>query len=59
MTSALVVVHRLSISGGRRVTLHDRGRNQILVTAYGDHYLVVFLGGAGVAEPEGLGNRSF
>ncbi|MFJ4710128.1 hypothetical protein ACIP6I_35585 [Streptomyces anulatus] len=52
MPSAPIVVHRPSVSGGRRVTVHDRGRDEILGTAYSDHDLVVFLEGAGVVEPE-------
>ncbi|MEW2282908.1 hypothetical protein [Streptomyces cyaneofuscatus] len=47
MTSALIVVHRPSVSGGRRVTVHSRGRDEILGTAYSDHDLVVFLESAG------------
>ncbi|MFI0763222.1 MULTISPECIES: hypothetical protein [Streptomyces] len=52
MTRAPIVVHRPSVSGGQRVAVHGRGRDEILGTAYGDHDLVVFLEGAGVAEPE-------
>ncbi|WP_326743417.1 hypothetical protein [Streptomyces sp. NBC_01768] len=54
MTSAPIVVHRPSFSGGRRVTVHTRGHDEILGTAYSDHDLVVFLEGAGVAEPEAI-----
>ncbi|MEU9858880.1 hypothetical protein [Streptomyces sp. NPDC047974] len=54
MTSAPIVVHRPSLSGGRRVTVHSHGQDEILGTAYSDHDLVVFLGGAGVAEPEAI-----
>ncbi|MFG2437904.1 hypothetical protein [Streptomyces sp. NPDC048508] len=52
MSSAPVVVHRPSISGGRRVSVHRCGRDEILGTAYSDHDLVVFLGAAGIAEPD-------
>ncbi|MCZ4125566.1 hypothetical protein [Streptomyces sp. H39-S7] len=49
MTSAPIVVHQPSISGGRRVTVHSNSGSEILGTAYSDHDLVVFLQGAGVA----------
>ncbi|GAA2485505.1 hypothetical protein [Streptomyces gobitricini] len=32
--------------------MHRRGQDEVLGTAYSDHDLVVFLEGAGVAEPE-------
>ncbi|MFE9016702.1 hypothetical protein [Streptomyces cyaneofuscatus] len=54
MTSSPIVVHGPSASGGRRVTVHSSGRNEILGTAYSDHDLVVFLEGAGVAEPDSI-----
>ncbi|MFJ3637606.1 hypothetical protein [Streptomyces sp. NPDC090112] len=54
MTSAPIVVHRPSLSGGRRVTAHGSGRDEILGTAYSDHDLVVFLEAAGVAEPDAI-----
>jgi hypothetical protein len=54
VTSAPIVVHRPSLSGDRRVTVHSSGRDEILGTAYSDHDLVVFLEGAGVAEPEAI-----
>ncbi|MFJ2297137.1 hypothetical protein ACIOG7_36690 [Streptomyces sp. NPDC087894] len=54
MTSAPIVVHRPSHSGGRRVTVHSHGLDEILGTAYSDHDLVVFLEGAGVAEPDAI-----
>ncbi|MFF5407843.1 hypothetical protein ACFY8K_33875 [Streptomyces misionensis] len=54
MSSAPIVVHRPSLSGGRRVTVWRRGQDKILGTAYSDHDLVVFLEGAGVADPEAL-----
>ncbi|CAM5644349.1 hypothetical protein SPURM210S_04375 [Streptomyces purpurascens] len=34
--------------------MHSSGRDEILGTAYSDHDLVVFLEGAGVAEPEAV-----
>ncbi|MFC7994477.1 hypothetical protein ACFUV2_34980 [Streptomyces pilosus] len=52
MSSAPIVVNRPSGTGGRRVTVHSRGRDEILGTAYSDHDLVVFLEGAGIADPE-------
>ncbi|MFE9500654.1 hypothetical protein [Streptomyces collinus] len=50
MVSAPIVVHRPSISGGRRVTVHRNGVHVILGTAYSDHDLVVILEGAGIAD---------
>ncbi|MFI8193868.1 hypothetical protein ACIF8T_34730 [Streptomyces sp. NPDC085946] len=52
MSSAPIVVCWPSLSGGRRVTVHSHGQDEILGTAYSDHDLVVFLEGAGVADPE-------
>ncbi|MFB7651588.1 MULTISPECIES: hypothetical protein [unclassified Streptomyces] len=54
MTSAPIVVHRPSLSGGRTVTVHRYGRDEILGTAYSDHDLVVFLEDAGIADPESV-----
>ncbi|MFD9286397.1 hypothetical protein ACFWD7_56490 [Streptomyces mirabilis] len=54
MSSAPIIVHRLSGSGGRRVTVHSRGRDEILGTAYSDHDLVVFLEGADIQEPDSV-----
>ena len=34
--------------------MHSSGRDEILGTAYSDHDLVVFLEGAGVAEPDAV-----
>ncbi len=48
MDGAPIVVHRLSATGGRRVT----ARGRILGLAYSDHDLVVFLEGAGILDPE-------
>jgi hypothetical protein len=47
-------VHRPSLSGGRKVSVHRHGRGEILGTAFSDHDLVVFLEGAGIADPETL-----
>ena len=52
MTSAPFVVDRPSQSGGRRVTVHSRGQDEILGTAFSDHDLVVFLESADIADPE-------
>ncbi|MFD8064634.1 hypothetical protein [Streptomyces parvulus] len=54
MTSAPIVVHRPSLTGGRRVSVHRRGRDEILGVAHSDHDLAVFLEGAGIADPEAL-----
>ncbi|GGW39425.1 hypothetical protein [Streptomyces xantholiticus] len=52
MSEAPIVVHRPSPSGGRRVTVHAQGRDEILGTAYSDHDLVVFLEAAGILDPD-------
>ncbi|NEB19710.1 hypothetical protein [Streptomyces coelicoflavus] len=52
MTSAPIVVHQPSHTGGRKGTVHRHSQDEILGTAYSDHDLVVFLEGAGLAEPE-------
>ncbi|MET8102861.1 hypothetical protein ABZV29_41630 [Streptomyces sp. NPDC005236] len=54
MSSAPIVVHRPSRTGGRRVTVHSHGQDEILGTAYSDHDLVVFLRAAGVQDPDGI-----
>lgn len=54
VTSVPIVVHRPSLTGGRRVTVHRHGRDEILGTAYSDHDLVVFLERAGIADPDDL-----
>ncbi|MFE2537278.1 hypothetical protein [Streptomyces sp. NPDC059371] len=54
MTDAPIVVHRPSRTGGRRVTVHRHGRDEILGTAYSDHDLVVFLGDVGIADPDAV-----
>jgi len=40
VSSAPIVVHRLSRTGGRRVTGHRHDRDEILGAAYSDHDLV-------------------
>lgn len=34
--------------------MHRQGRDEVLGTAYSDHDLVVFLEGAGIADPEAI-----
>ncbi|MCM2388750.1 hypothetical protein [Streptomyces albipurpureus] len=52
MESAPIVVHRPSLSGGRRVSMHRHGRDEILGLAFSDHDLVVFLEAAGITDPD-------
>ncbi|MEV6161999.1 hypothetical protein AB0L71_08740 [Streptomyces sp. NPDC052052] len=52
MGSAPITVHRPLASGGRRVTVHRRGRDEMLGLAQSDRDLVVFLEAAGVLDPE-------
>jgi hypothetical protein len=52
--SALIVVHRPSKSGGRRVSVRRGGQDKILGLAHSDHDLVVFLEGAGLSDPDEL-----
>jgi hypothetical protein len=52
VNQAPIVVHRPSTTGGRRVTVRHQGRDEILGLAHSDHDLVVFLGDAGIWEPE-------
>ncbi|MCG8970268.1 hypothetical protein [Streptomyces sp. CL12-4] len=54
MTRAPVVVHRPSPRGGRDVTVHRHGRDEVLGTVYSDHDLVVFLEAAGIADPDAV-----
>ncbi|MER7983532.1 hypothetical protein [Streptomyces sp. NPDC095817] len=54
MMRAPIVVHQPSPSGGRRVTVHRHGRDEILGTAYSDHDLVVFLAASGVHDPDSI-----
>ncbi|MFD3533394.1 hypothetical protein [Streptomyces sp. NPDC058664] len=51
MRSAPIVVHRCNPSGGRQVTMHRDGREEVLGLAHSDHDLIVFLEAAGVIEP--------
>ncbi|WP_411093517.1 hypothetical protein [Streptomyces sp. 049-1] len=54
MRRAPIIVHRPSVSGGRRVSVHRHGRDEILGTAHSDHDLVVFLEGAGIEDPDAV-----
>lgn len=54
MSSAPIVVHPPSRTGGRRATVHSGARDRILGTAYSDHDLVVFLEGAGVQDADSI-----
>ncbi|WEO93090.1 hypothetical protein A6P39_002845 [Streptomyces sp. FXJ1.172] len=54
MASAPIIVHRPAGTGGRRVTVHRQGRDEILGIADSDHDLVVFLEGAAIADPEAI-----
>ncbi|MFD3441627.1 hypothetical protein ACFWU3_29460 [Streptomyces sp. NPDC058685] len=48
----LVVVHRPSVGGGRRVTVRRHGRDEVLGVAYCDDDLMVFLDAAGWLDAE-------
>ncbi|MDQ0828241.1 hypothetical protein QF032_000085 [Streptomyces achromogenes] len=54
VSSASIVVHPPSSTGGRRVSVHWRGRDETLGAAFSDHDLVVFLEGAGVQNPDSI-----
>ncbi|MGP3686517.1 hypothetical protein ACTVZO_17725 [Streptomyces sp. IBSNAI002] len=54
MENALVTVHRISSSGGRRVTIRVRGIDTVLGLAYSDRDLVEFLRRLGIPDPEDL-----
>ncbi|MEV8103173.1 hypothetical protein [Streptomyces sp. NPDC088135] len=54
MGKAPIVVHRPSLSGGRRVSVHRNGRDEILGLARSDHDLTVFLEAAGIIDPESI-----
>ncbi len=54
MSSAPITVHRPSASGGRRVSVHRHGRDEILGLAHSDHDLIVFLEAAGIMDPEAV-----
>lgn len=51
---APITVHPPSATGGRRVSVHTQGRDEVLGTAYSDHDVVVFLEAAGVVDPESV-----
>ncbi len=51
VSSTPIVVHPPADTGGRRVTVHSHGRDEILGTAYSDHDLVVFLEGRASTMP--------
>ncbi|MFD6891123.1 hypothetical protein [Streptomyces sp. NPDC059957] len=54
MNTAPIVVHPVSLSGGRQVTMRRRGREDVLGVAYSDYDLVVFLEAAGVVSPDNV-----
>lgn len=54
MQHAPVTVHRISQSGGRRVTIRVRGVDTLLGVAYSDRDLVEFLRRLDVPDPENL-----
>ncbi|MBM9624600.1 hypothetical protein [Streptomyces zhihengii] len=54
MARAPIVVHRLSMDGGRRVTVVRTGRREILGLAHSDDDLVVLLENAGIVDPGAL-----
>lgn len=52
MSNAPIAVHHLSDTGGRRVSVHRHGRDEILGLAHSDHDVIVFLEAAGITDPE-------
>ncbi|MGP3637501.1 hypothetical protein ACTU45_29875 [Streptomyces sp. 24-1644] len=54
MGSAPIVVHQPSRTGGRRVTVHRHGRDEILGLAHSDHDLILFLEAVGVLDPDAV-----
>lgn len=54
MEHAPIVVHRISPSGGRRVTIRVRGVDTILGVAARDEDVVEFLRRLGVPDPDDL-----
>jgi hypothetical protein len=54
MEHAPIVVHRISPSGGRRVTFRVRGTDTILGTAYSDADVIEFLRRIEVPDPDEL-----
>ncbi|MFJ4007767.1 hypothetical protein ACIPWL_30545 [Streptomyces sp. NPDC090023] len=49
---ALIIVHRPSVTGGRKVTAYAGGRKEDLGLAHSDHDVIVFLEAAGMTDPE-------
>jgi hypothetical protein len=47
-------VYRPRASGGRQVSMHRSGREEVLGLAHSDHDLVVFLEAAGVPDPDAV-----
>ncbi|WP_405808173.1 hypothetical protein OG729_25110 [Streptomyces sp. NBC_00210] len=54
MEHAPIVVHRISPSGGRRVTVRVEGDERILGLARSDADVIEFLRRAGVEDPDDL-----
>ncbi|MFJ3834468.1 hypothetical protein ACIPY6_03005 [Streptomyces sp. NPDC090054] len=54
MERAPIVVHRISPSGGRRVTIRVRGADTVLGVAYTDRDVIEFLRRLEVPEPDDL-----
>lgn len=54
MEQAPITVHRISPSGGRRVTIRVRGVDTVLGVAYSDRDVAEFLRRLGVPDPEDL-----
>ncbi|MEU7062836.1 hypothetical protein ACIA6C_15665 [Streptomyces sp. NPDC051578] len=54
MDRAPIVVHRISPSGGRRVSFHVRGTDTILGIAYSDADVIEFLRLIEVPDPDEL-----
>ncbi|GAA0319110.1 hypothetical protein GCM10010302_67830 [Streptomyces polychromogenes] len=52
MEHAPIVVHRVSPSGGRRVSLRARGRETVLGLAHSDPDVIEFLRRAEVPDPD-------
>ncbi|MFI8294259.1 hypothetical protein ACIGBL_34740 [Streptomyces sp. NPDC085614] len=50
--AALIVVGEPAGTGGRRVTVMRRGREDLLGTAFSDHDVIDFLQAAGLSDPE-------
>jgi hypothetical protein len=54
MDHAPIVVHRISPSGGRRVTIRVQGIDTVLGVAYGDGDVIEFLRRVEVPDPDDL-----